>query len=174
MPLPKVLKRLTPTSPALSAVKSFIRWRRTALEMFPGGRPHGRRRCVRLRLRGRLEYDGRAYAEARTIALVMTLVHEGAAHTVAFDGASRSMMWLCPGRVETQRRALASVEATDDDVVLKPTIGQSLFLETGEEVSLASLEECTEAFLLFIQIVMIATLRCMFGDLMQVHVVSRS
>ncbi|WP_428378824.1 type VII secretion protein EssC [Olsenella sp. Marseille-QA0557] len=84
--------------------------------------------------------------EARTIALVMTLVHEGAAHTVAFDGASRSMMWLCPGRVETQRRALASVEATDDDVVLKPTIGQSLFLETGEEVSLASLEECTEAF----------------------------
>ena len=84
--------------------------------------------------------------EARTIALVMTLVHEGAAHTVAFDGASRSMMWLCPGRVEAQRRALASVEATDDDVVLKPTIGQSLFLETGEEVSLASLEECTEAF----------------------------
>lgn len=84
--------------------------------------------------------------ETRTIALVLTLVHEGEAHTFAFDGASRSLMWLCPGRVEVQRRAVASLEATDDDVVLKPTLGQTLVLEDGQEVPEASLEGCDEAF----------------------------
>ena len=76
--------------------------------------------------------------------LLLTYVFQGTAHTLSFDGASRSVLWICPSAVESQRGAVASVELQESEVYLIPALGHQLLSSTGEAVEKASLTSCAE------------------------------
>ena len=75
--------------------------------------------------------------------LVLTLVRQGRARTLTFDGAARSLLWICPGSLESAREALAVVELDGAWPSLRPALGFELHDASGARIDEASLDDAS-------------------------------
>lgn len=75
--------------------------------------------------------------------LVLTLVRQGRARTLTFDGAARSLLWICPGSLESAREALAVVELDGAWPSLRPAMGFGLRDAGGARLDEATLDDAS-------------------------------